>query len=789
MAWRSLKDRLNSLPVIIAGPILRRVEKHTASVWIAARQPLSEVVLQVFEPDAADPGKTGALILEGTGNTVAFGANLHIGLITAIVHEGRQLRGGAIYLYDLTFGSLGGKKLASSGVLANDASAFQARFCYAPYRLPSFAFVSDRIEALRLVHGSCRKPHGGKTDALSALDKMLQSNATAAAQRPQMLFLTGDQIYADDVADALLYMLRDAAGALLGWSNAADIYHAEYLNEGLSIPKEFLEAGSRQNWANKQAFSSGEGKSHLFFLGEFYAMYLFAWSDLFWQEDYPGFVDVCPLRHNELLRLSTQINDPLPYAIPFSFRKEVQSLKGFALHLPAVRRALANIPVFMIFDDHEVTDDWFLNLEWTKEVMGMEVPRSENRQIIANGLTAYGLFQAWGNEPEYFSKDKGSELLQSIAALNQDRSSTSWQRVQNIVLPQIEVFVPSVRKSPGQLTGGCKWHFSITYDAFQLIVLDTRTKRGFPSLTAAPALLSKDAMAEQFPVPAEKELTLLVSPAPVVGHYFIEEVLQRTLTFFKAGRQFADAEAWSLNREAVRGLFKKLMPYRRVLILSGDLHYAYSNYVHCWDLREKNAPKFSLIAQMCSSSLKNSDGKTNGVASRVGSSWVLPHVSEYFGWDDERMSYVNTYYYDDVEKRIDYSKEYRIKVNPTLHRMSNIESVNPDYPPSWRHRVQWIVDRRRNIDRGVVQPDEFGPVTAQTVGLQHRRTRQWDAQRVIVGKDNIGLVYFKDWGTAVPKIVQELWYDPKGLPTTPLLPYTVHEVSAVLPDEHTPLPG
>jgi hypothetical protein len=36
-------------------------------------------------------------------------------------------------------------------------------------------------------------------------------------ERPHQLFLTGDQIYADEVADVLLVALTDAGDTLLGW--------------------------------------------------------------------------------------------------------------------------------------------------------------------------------------------------------------------------------------------------------------------------------------------------------------------------------------------------------------------------------------------------------------------------------------------------------------------------------------------------------------------------------------------------------------------------------------------
>ena len=49
----------------------------------------------------------------------------------------------------------------------------------------------------------------------------------------------------------------------------------------------------------------------------------------------------------------------------------------------------------MIFDDHEVTDDWNLSPLWRDRVM----TTSLGVTIVRNALLAYALFQDWGNDP------------------------------------------------------------------------------------------------------------------------------------------------------------------------------------------------------------------------------------------------------------------------------------------------------------------------------------------------------------------------------------------------------
>ena len=67
----------------------------------------------------------------------------------------------------------------------------------------------------------------------------------------------------------------------------------------------------------------------------------------------------------------------------------------FRKNLPKVQRALANVATYMILDDHDVTDDYFLNPIWRRRVLGTRLGRA----ILGNAMIAYALFQDWGNDP------------------------------------------------------------------------------------------------------------------------------------------------------------------------------------------------------------------------------------------------------------------------------------------------------------------------------------------------------------------------------------------------------
>ena len=93
--------------------------------------------------------------------------------------------------------------------------------------LPGFALPPPTLTDLRILHGSCRRPaftypdddKGERSfDGFAWVDDLIlewrRGTATATALdpnvRPHQLFLTGDQIYADDVSSVMLPMLNRA---------------------------------------------------------------------------------------------------------------------------------------------------------------------------------------------------------------------------------------------------------------------------------------------------------------------------------------------------------------------------------------------------------------------------------------------------------------------------------------------------------------------------------------------------------------------------------------------------
>ncbi len=84
---------------------------------------------------------------------------------------------GAVYGYDLRF-HREGDDAGDDGQATDDLGSLGLadQLGYRPGHLPSFVLPPERLEQVRFVHGSCRKPHGQRRDALATLDQILAAS-------------------------------------------------------------------------------------------------------------------------------------------------------------------------------------------------------------------------------------------------------------------------------------------------------------------------------------------------------------------------------------------------------------------------------------------------------------------------------------------------------------------------------------------------------------------------------------------------------------------------------------
>ncbi len=121
---------------------------------------------------------------------------------------------------------------------------------------------------------------------------------------------------------------------------------------------------------------------------------------------------------------------------------------------PAVRWLLSVIPTAMIFDDHDVHDDWNISSSWRRDYQAKPWWRAR----ITGAFMSYWLYQHLGNlSPEDLGKD---EL---------------WRRVQERGDAAAVLSDFAVRADQG--SEGIQWSFRRTLGSVRVVVIDSRARR------------------------------------------------------------------------------------------------------------------------------------------------------------------------------------------------------------------------------------------------------------------------------------------------------------------------
>ena len=627
MSWTPLAERFSSLPLILAGPILRRTEPEAVTVWLALKES-RRVILRVYQRNME-----GTLLqqLEGTRQTVRLGDHLHIVAVTARATNGDdRLTWGASYSYNLFFQADSTFEsheletpadLSTPGILTLDPSSADLlhRLIYPGHSLPGFVLPPEDLNQVKLLHGSCRKPHGIGKEMLSSIDTMLEDAAAHPADRPQQLFLTGDQIYGDDVAASLLFALIDAGDVLLA-GNEQEILPLVHAPACTLAPEMRTEAVR-----NKAMLTTTTPQCHLLSFAEYATMYLFAWSDVLWPDTLPGAAEVWN-RYPEVR--------PQPghqKKVEATYADHIERLRTFQSSLPQVRRALANIATYMICDDHDVTDDWYLDGAWCHRVLASTL----GRQIVRNAVLAYALFQAWGNTPDQFEAPQGIALLTTVQSWCREQPRQQEETITNLI------GVPASFAGSGELPHSeqtLHWNYTFSGPRYQLIVMDTRTHRLYRTPIEFPGLLSPQAMKQQIVAPLGRDagVTIIISAGPVLG-MGVMEALQYWSRLRIKNNYALDCEAWNLERGTFQTFLSTVSAMKQVVFLSGDVHYAFAASLDYWDQARSSTAK---MVNFISSPLRN-EGSAPEMAMLAAGYPMLYHLLrhtqmptlDFFAWD------------------------------------------------------------------------------------------------------------------------------------------------------------
>jgi hypothetical protein len=876
-----------AVPRVLAGPIVRRVEPASCSFWVALSEQAT-ITARVWHGEKSAPvPDSDPPLAEGQLATRRLGARLHVAVVT-IDTSGTPLRAGERYSYDLRFAlaagvtsDLRGEKLlededpaARITNVATEAPLHRA-LGFEKDKLPSFLAPPSTFAptdpptpaaGLRIAHASCRRPGSGAVDTLPGLAKLVKDEAT----RPHQLYLTGDQIYADDIATPLLPLVAaigaEVAGAQslpgfppdprTGGTGSTPVTGAGLAGTIANLP------AMRRKWLIWQlaGFTGSDTQNHLITFPEFVAHYLLAWSPRVWRA-VPAFADaftttpvpdaaIAPWLNRPWFcgdgvdaaqpeaTLQQRWSDPTVNTEMFAgFNRSAHQVARYAASSPAVAQVLANTPTYLIFDDHEVADDWNLNGRWVARVYG----REWGRFIVRNGLMAYTLMQAWGNDPAHFAKDQpGRKLLDGIPAAVAPGTPPTPATTADVDV--LLGFDPPTTAQPKRV----RFNFDVKAQDHKVVVLDTRTHRDVSNLSLeAPNLItSLDQQLPERSAADANQLLIVVSPVPVVGPAVIEQLgqpLAQLIIDFKHDRHVGeipgfgpgdvddpkkaagcedrvergaekyDREAWSANEPGFEALLARLASYPAVVLLSGDVHYACTVSIDRW-VRNGDPRR---IVQCTSSASKNVFKRQVEEIARHGGN--LQRAEEI---PVERLAWNEIDVTDLVPDRelLPLARRARLRKRPALVPSGvwpKEAAIPATKPPDWSWRLLAVVDtitKRTDLPtalRPAVVPADDPAMTIpqhlRAVATVHQTRVKGGTPmlRRIVFEPNFCTVQFAGAGDArrvehrihsatsivTFNAVEEDQPLPPGRPPEPTVtfgPHTVHRVPLRTPADATP---
>ncbi len=664
-------------PLILAGPIARRLVSRSFAVWVATSVP-AVVKLSVW-PGAVQAGtgigsfNPGGEFALGDAQTIRVGHGLHVTVVTARPPGTQSFLPGQQYSYNVTFqpdgAGAGAHDLRSSGLLVDTppgAGVHQPALGYHPGMLPSVVTCPLTIDDLVMIHGSCNRIEAlGGPNLMFSLDGFIGDSldgVPGAVSRPHQLWLTGDQVYSDEISAPLSPLITAAGRTLIGVDELLEL-HPPKPGSGtrpdpirVPLDQATFPAGYRTKLMNAgAALTTVSGQSHLLGMTERVAMQLMLWSPVLWGErvELPPATAVYPAKEPPLLEALEEIPPHLtPEQVGTALtylrdtlttyesdlelgraRKEAERETRLVLEYAAktgtIRRALANVPTYFVFDDHDVTDDWNLCLLWAERVLGNGLGRS----IMRDGLVAFALFEAWGNDPDTWAQGANKQLLDAVPNLFPEPASGPSPGAHDhrnpgpvlTVADQIDHLLGFDATPPK-----VQWDYVVEGATHRVIACDTRTRRGFVGRVSPPVQLPDGERQRQIPEgPPEAgvELLVVVLSQPLLDPVMLGEITQgliaagvsaighvqnatalegyRDLGESKrralGGLEALDYEGWGARPAEVAGMVDRLATYPRVLIMSGDVHFAVSLGLHYW---RHNQGLVSTIGQFTSSAVQ-----------------------------------------------------------------------------------------------------------------------------------------------------------------------------------------
>ncbi len=566
--------------LVLGGPIVRRAEPDSVWFWFASSEEITSCTPSITVLDSAgivQADLTRRMELVPVNPRVAkLGDQLWVVLIEARPKD-LTFSPGWTYGYDLLISPAGGPARRLRDLVKG--------ISYRPFDRPTFTIASSGTD--RIAHGSCRRPGGNGSDAFPPFDQWLASEIAAGVRgnRPPALMLTGDQIYADDIAYPLFQGVQRLARDLFGYVeelpardgkgafSVSNLTARDWRAVTTGVPTDRAALTRRMPGKPDRpgpiGFSTEDGEGHLLSFAEFAAMYLLVWSPDLWQ-----------LYVSETPHLTDS---------------GTNNLRGFGQAIAASRRVLANTPTYMLLDDHEITDDWNLDSDWAQATQNPTAQR-----VISNGLAAYWAFQAWGNDPNLFDKSFGDTITRHLHEIS------------------------NANGHPGAAAAAFDQALHVRHWSYiaptqpQALCVDTRTRRQYVPGKPGQVLSGPRVWNELAPLLAKhpfkrSEPLLIVLPTPLLPHRSMLKGQSHRYDWPK-DRYEGDFESYGNNpsqRPDLIAFLRSVSDPPAVIVFSGDVHHGSvidGLYVGGPDLNDIYRGKGTWgvkVAQITSSSIKN----------------------------------------------------------------------------------------------------------------------------------------------------------------------------------------
>lgn len=359
---------------------------------------------------------------------------------------------------------------------------------------------------------SCRKMSAERSDAVSGLISCIRRNYLD--NDINALCLLGDQIYADETGDFLKLITELATRTFVGYSPTKN----------------------RRKIANKIGLTTGYPEQQLLNFPEYACSYLLHLSTESWPEN------------------------TLSYSVRATQRKR---------DVAFWEKVYSQVPSFNIFDDHDVTDDWFIDDEWREKVLSSK----EGAELISSALMSFLLFQSLNGYID-ISVNTMRNLTDNLVSNNYSCSEKlktllgiQWSLTGTVGTPFIAF---DTRTTRANVTKQPK--------VFQMYKININGYRVCPLPDMKKVLFIDDDIKKNVSkISTSKDTIFIYTATPVFGMPGFEKTLDN-LPNYRVISNYVDRECFSrfpLSWSSIAKLIAENFSVKNVVIISGDVHYSF----------------------------------------------------------------------------------------------------------------------------------------------------------------------------------------------------------------------